>query len=120
MDKETEQTLMEVVPFGKRQCLASKARQTLAKGIEPTLDVVGLPFLLTHHAVTLGIKNVGIGLPMITEGGTAAVIAGNASPQLQRTRFAAIPNPVSYHLSRSTTQGQPQPALLPLAAHKRP
>src|SRR5574339_520891 len=111
---------MEIVAFRKGQCLASKAREALAEGIEPTLNMVGFPFFLADHVVTLRVKDVRVGLPTITEGGTADIIGGNASPQLQRAGLTPIPDPVRHHLSRSATQRQPQPALLRLAAHKRP
>lgn len=119
VDEESQQTIMDVIPFGKGEGFAGKASETLAQGVEPPLDMSGLTFFFANHAVKVKVKDIGIGLPAITRG-TAQVIAGNTPPQLQGSCFAAICEPVGHDLVGAATQCQPQPAFLPLTANERP
>ena len=74
---------MQVIPFWECQRLAGKTSQALTEGIEPTFNMIGLAFIFANHAMELRIKDVSIGLPTITEGGAADILAGNAPVSLR-------------------------------------
>ena len=96
---------MQVITLGKGEGFAGEAGEALTQGVEPSLDMIGFALLLVHHAMTMHVKNVGVGQPAVTEGGAVDICVGNASPELQCPNFGAVSEPVGDHLPSAATQG---------------
>src|SRR5262249_49487605 len=111
---------MKGVAFGKSQCLAGKAWQALAQGVKPALNMSGLAFDFRDHAMLSPIKDMAISLPAVTKRGTMDILVRQLPPELNSTVLRTITNPIGDDLASAPTQGQPQPALLSLAADIRP
>ena len=109
---------MKVVGLGKSQGLAHKAGQTLSQGVVPTFDVGGFSCFLAHGAVRCGVEGQLIRLPEVAAGTTRAVALGDELAQSQATVGAAVADEAGDDLSGSTTEGNPDPALVALCSHK--
>ena len=118
MDEQLQGGLVKVVGLGKSQSLAHKAGQTLSQGVVPALDVGGFSCFLANGAVRCGIKGQLIRFPEVAAGATGALALGDALAQSAPTVGATVADKVGDDLSGATTEGNPEPALIALCAHK--
>jgi hypothetical protein len=100
---------MKQVGLGKRQGFTNEASQALAQGVEPALDMGGLPAVFTKRLMPVRVKNVLVSVPEIAERLTAHIHGRDASPQLETARCAAVPNEVGHYLTCAAAQGDPNP-----------
>ena len=118
MDEQLQGQLVKVVGLGKGQCFAHKASQALAQGVMPAFDVRSLSGFLANGAVRVSVKGHLISLPEIAAGTTGLVALGDEMAQSPATVGAAVADEAGDDLSSSTTEGNPDPALVALFVHK--
>lgn len=120
VQKEPQTNLMHLLGLAERERLAHEPRQPLAQGIVEALDVVGLPAAFAYRNVLRFGNNLLVSVPEVRERHGTAQKWRHLLPEQAAGRFAAVSNRKSDDLACAAAQGEPDPALVLAASHKRP
>jgi hypothetical protein len=120
MKKQTQTNLVHHLRLGKRQGLAHKARQALAQGVIPALDVRRLPGVFATRRMLLIGDHLLIGVPEIRIAVPRLIASWDCLPQLATGLFTAVTDDEGHHLTRGATQGDPYPTLIRALENERP
>src|SRR6266566_6950959 len=120
MKKEEQASLVHDLGFGKRQRQAHKTGQTLPQGVIPTLDVGGFSALFSHGCMLLLWDHRLVSRPKVCETMPLTVSLWNGLPQPLTRLFTPISHGIGDHLTRLTTQSDPNPGVIGFFEHKRP
>jgi len=114
MNEASKRNCMKLIRFGKGKGLAHKTSQALAQRIVPAFYMCGLPSVFAHGVVFRGqmSKDLVVGLPKVTEGGTVAIGRRNPRPQPPTSFFRSSADEIGDNLSSAPTQGYPDPAFV--------
>lgn len=114
MDEPPESNFMEFVGLGKGKCFAYKATQSLAERVVPAFDMGGFACFFANRVMVWCQlpKDLVIGLPEITKGGTMPIRTRNPRPQTPAIFFAASADKVGDNLACAAAQGYPDPAFV--------
>jgi hypothetical protein len=98
--------------FGEGQTESNQSSRPLAQRAEETLNVVGMPFLLTELVLLWG-NHLFVGIPIVRiDLGLVAIILGNGC--------TAVPHLKSHHLTAMTIKGYPDPLFIGFVSYKAP
>ena len=111
-DEVLRRQMMHSIHLRKRQRPAHIPTTTLPERTVPPLNMGCLAAVLAHRLVPSGLKDLRISRPKIAVGRTPTIARRDALEQPTARRFAAIPDDIGHHLTRSATQRHPKPALL--------
>lgn len=102
MQEELQAGVMHGVVLGERQGFAHETAQSLAQGIVPTLDMIGLSTVFSHGSMLLFGDHVGVRLPEIGIAMGLTVAVGNSFPQRPARRLRTVSNEIRHHLPRGS------------------
>ena len=105
-------TVMPRYALRERERFAHHAPDPLAQGVVPSLHVRGLTGLLAHALVASVGKDVGVGLPTVTEGAAATVALGYSAPKRPAGRLAPVAVDEGHDLPGAAAQRRPRPHLI--------
>lgn len=114
MNETPKSNFMKFVGFGKGKSFAHKTAQTLAERVVPAFNMCRFARFFTNGVMVWCQvpKDLVVGLPKITKGGTVPVCTRDPRPQAPAIFFAASANKVGDDLTGATTQSYPDPAFV--------
>ena len=120
MQKEEEACLVHNLRLGKGQRHTHKTGQTLSKGVIPALHMSGLSRLFAYSRVVLFGNHAHIDFQKVGTAMALAILLRNRLPQSLTRLFTPLPNRIRHHLTRFTTQGDPNPRVVRFFEDKCP